>query len=204
MTVPLRPSDVVDRIFGVFEVRGHRHYGQCVNELQHALQTAEYAREIGESRAMIAACLLHDYGNLLHDLPEEEANRTINSRHEDLGANALSAWFPPEVVEPARLHVKAKRYLCWKDAIYLMGLSKSSRRSLMLQGGPMCEFEARGFERNPYFKAALRLRRYDDLGKSMGKHAAGLDTYRKLLESLVNPAVLIEARREPELELAHA
>ena len=70
--------------------------------------------------------------------------------------------FGPEVTEPIRLHVAAKRYLCAVDPAYLAGLSPSSRLSLSLQGGPMDAEERANFESNPFYRDAVRLRHWDD------------------------------------------
>lgn len=173
---------IVDQIYAVYAEKGHRHYGENVSELEHALQSAEFARQFGESDAVVLACLLHDYGHLLHDLGETVANDGIDARHEELGATLLREQFPPEIVEPVRLHVAAKRYLCGKDRTYLEGLSPSSRLSLQLQGGPMSEEELRKFEAHPHYDAAVRVRRYDDMGKVPGMKTPGLEAYRELIE----------------------
>ena len=51
----------IDQIFEVFQTLGNSHYGENVSELEHALQTAEFARQFDESDAVILSCLLHDY-----------------------------------------------------------------------------------------------------------------------------------------------
>ena len=175
----------VDDILAVFLERGHRHYGENVSELEHALQTAEFAYQFGESEAVILACLLHDYGHLLHDLGENIAEHGVDARHEELGAMLLVDLFPAEIVEPIRLHVAAKRYLCWKDPKYFQGLSPSSAVSLQLQGGPMTADEAAEFESHPHFQAALQVRRYDDMGKVPEMPTADLDSYRQLISSFL-------------------
>lgn len=177
-------SAIADQICAVFAEKGHRHYGENVSELEHALQTAAFARQFGESDAVVLACLLHDYGHLLHNLGETVANDGIDARHEELGATLLRNVFPSEIVEPVRLHVAAKRYLCGKDPKYLEGLSPSSQLSLQLQGGPMSEEELRTFEEHPHYDAAIRVRRYDDMGKVPGMETPGLEAYRDLIEEL--------------------
>lgn len=134
---------------------------------------------------MVAACVLHDYGHLVHDLGEDVAGHGIDAHHEDLGAHVLSEWFPAKVVDPVRLHVAAKRYLCWKEPAYLAGLSAASYQSLMLQGGPMNDAEASAFESHPHYQSAVQLRRYDDMGKRPEMATPGLESFRPLLESLV-------------------
>lgn len=183
----------MDAIFRAFEERGDRSYGEGVTEKEHALQAAMFARRAGEPDELVASCLLHDYGHLLHDLGEDIADRGVDAAHEDLGAEALAGIFPDAVVEPARLHVAAKRYLCRVEPSYLAGLSDASVLSLKLQGGPMNAEEAEAFERNPHHRAAVSLRRYDDLGKVPGLETPGLESYRGLLESMVVEGVQARA-----------
>lgn len=179
---------VVDDLFRLFLERGHRRYGESVTELQHALQAATFAEQFGEPPHVVAAALLHDYGHLLHDLGEDVADHGIDARHEDLGARRLAEWFGPQVVEPIRLHVAAKRYLCGRQRAYHEGLSDASRQSLALQGGPMSEAELGEFERHPHFDSAVRLRRYDDMGKVPDMATPGLEHFRRVLEPLVEAA----------------
>jgi [1-hydroxy-2-(trimethylamino)ethyl]phosphonate dioxygenase len=178
-------EQIVNDIFALYAERGHRLYGEDVTELQHALQCAMFARRSGEPGRIVVACLLHDYGHLLHDLGEDIAEQGVDARHEALGADRLAQYFGPEVVEPIRLHVGAKRYLCWRQPDYFDGLSEASRRSLQLQGGAMMEAEAEAFARNPHADAAVRLRRYDDAGKEKELTPPDLETYRSLLETFL-------------------
>jgi phosphonate degradation associated HDIG domain protein len=185
MQSPPNPIEIVDEIIRIFNERGGRHYGEQVTEREHALQCATFARERGETPALVAACLLHDYGHLIHDLGEDIADQGRDARHEDIGASRLKQFFPPEVVDPVRLHVEAKRYLCWKEPAYLAGLSAASAKSLRLQGGPMTDDESGEFERHPHFESAVRLRRYDDIGKVTGMITPSIEDFRDLLASCV-------------------
>jgi [1-hydroxy-2-(trimethylamino)ethyl]phosphonate dioxygenase len=178
-------SQIITDIFALYEARGHRQYGEDVTELQHALQCAHLAQRTGEPAHMIAACLLHDYGHLLHDLGEDIAEQGVDAAHEELGANYLAQFFIPEVVGPIRLHVAAKRYLCWRQPRYLPNLSAASRQSLQLQGGVMTEAEAAAFVRHRYGEAAIWLRHYDDAAKRKDFVTPTLETYRTLLEAFV-------------------
>ncbi|MBW4467899.1 MAG: HD domain-containing protein [Pegethrix bostrychoides GSE-TBD4-15B] len=177
--------DCLQSIFATYQKHGHRQYGETVTELQHALQTATFARQRDESDAMVAAALLHDFGHLLHSSGEEIAQQGIDMRHENLGANHLAAHFSSAIVEPIRLHVEAKRYLCWADPAYLAELSGASQLSLRLQGGPMDAAEAAQFQRHEYYSAALRLRRYDDMGKVPGMATPALEDFRAMLAALL-------------------
>ena len=176
---------MLDTILNVFHERGSRSYGEDVTELEHALQTAEFAKQFGEHEAIVLSCLLHDYGHMLHDLGEDIAHQGVDAQHEELGATLLKGMFPEEILEPVWLHVAAKRYLCWKERSYIQGLSASSLLSLQLQGGPMSDLEAEAFEALPHYHAAVQVRRYDDMGKVPGMKTATLDSYRQLIEKFL-------------------
>lgn len=178
-------NDVFDEILSRFEARGDQHYGENVTEKEHALQTAASAETVGAEPAVVVACLLHDYGHLMHDLGEGIAEEGVDAQHEELGAQFLTQHFPPEVVEPARLHVAAKRYLCTKRPEYLAGLSDASRLSLQLQGGVMTEQEVAEFEANPHYRAAIELRHHDDAGKVAGANTKSLEDYRELVTRFI-------------------
>ena len=90
----------------------------------------------------------------------------------------------PEVAGPVRLHVPAKRYLCATDHNYVAMLSQASIITLQLQGGPMTGPELLQFETEPYWREAVRLRRWDDQGKVVGLKTPGLAEYRGLIEEL--------------------
>jgi phosphonate degradation associated HDIG domain protein len=181
----MNTQQVIDDVFERFRENGRRQYGESVTETQHALQCATFAQRADEAPVVVAACLLHDYGHLCHDLGEDIAHKGTDAHHEDLGAARLRVMFVEEVVEPVRLHVTAKRYLCWKERSYLGGLSEASRRSLELQGGPMDEVEAAEFERNPHYDAAVRVRRYDDMGKMPEMATLDFEAFRAVLEPFV-------------------
>jgi phosphonate degradation associated HDIG domain protein len=157
------------------EKHGNDLYGgEPVTQLQHALQCAQLAENEGASPALITAALLHDVGHLLEDDFEDAPEHAEDRRHEDLGDAFLSKWFGPNVTEPVRLHVAAKRYLCAVEPGYYDALSPMSQHSLMLQGGPMSDTEVAAFEANPHAENAVRLRRWDDRGKDPNKRTATL------------------------------
>lgn len=181
-------DDIFDEILERFHARGDQHYGENVTEQEHALQTAASAEKVGAEPALVVACLLHDFGHLVHDLGENIAKRGVDAKHEDLGAEFLSRYFPPEVVEPARLHVAAKRYLCTIRPEYHAGLSDASRLSLELQGGLMSDEEVADFEANPHYQAAVELRHHDDAGKVAGAKTKSVEDYRELVKQFIRSA----------------
>ncbi len=153
-------------IAALLEGKGGKRYGlHDVNQRQHALQAAWMAEREGCDAALIAAALLHDIGHLVHDLGENPAESGVDDLHEELGEAWLRQHFGPEVTEPVRLHVAAKRYLCATEPGYFEKLAPDSVLSLSLQGGPMSEAEAAAFRAQPQAEAAVRLRRFDEAAK---------------------------------------
>ena len=174
--------NVIDHILTLFREKGQgAYFGEAVTEAEHALQCANLAEQSGAANELIAAALLHDVGHLLHDLPEDIAERGIDGRHEEGGAAWLTRYFGPAVVDPVRLHVAAKRYLCAVEPSYLAALSPASQQSLHLQGGPFTPDEARRFEQEPWFRSAVAVRRWDDGAKVPNLVVPGLDHYRPCL-----------------------
>jgi phosphonate degradation associated HDIG domain protein len=147
---------------------GSAYFGEPVSILEHSLQAAHAAEMAGADAAAISAALLHDIGHMLHGLDEGIAQRGLDGMHEEIAATYLSRWFGEEVTMPIRLHVPAKRFLCWRDHAYLAQLSPSSIESLALQGGPMNDEQAAVFLRNPFAEAAIALRHWDDEAKIPG------------------------------------
>jgi len=185
MTFAVFAERFVDQLFELFAERGQRHYGEGVSQLDHALQTAHHARLDGASPALIVAALLHDVGHLLQRLGEDAADRGLDDQHERIGAGYLAKAFSPAVTEPVLWHVDAKRYLAAFEPGYVEMLSPASLQSLALQGGPMTADEAEAFLRRPESADAIRLRRYDEMGKVAGVEIDGLEAYRPLVLSQV-------------------
>lgn len=157
---------VADELAALLQGKGARRYGLSdVNQLQHALQAALLAEQAGCDAALITAALLHDIGHMVHGLGENPADDGIDDRHEELGRAYLAPLFGPEVTEPVRLHVPAKRYLCATEPDYFAKLAPDSVLSLTLQGGPMSADEIAAFRASPHAEAAVQLRRFDEGAK---------------------------------------
>ena len=180
-------GEVVDYLLGLFRDRGDgAYFGEPVSQTEHALQAAWSAEQAGASAALVAAALLHDVGHLLHDLSEHCADDGIDARHEELGADWLRRYFPPEVTEPIHLHVAAKRYLCVSEPGYLGRLSETSLQSLALQGGPFTSDEAREFAAGPHARAALELRRWDEAAKIPGLKTPDLEHFHPFIQAALS------------------
>lgn len=157
-------------------------YGERVTIVAHSLQCAVFAERDEADDLMIAAAFLHDYGHFCHDLGEDIAEQGIDAIHEELGAEALKEYFVPEVIEPMRLHVAAKRYLVATDEEYVKNVSPASMLSLQVQGGPFNAEEVKEFEAGPYFQRAIQLRLYDEEGKYPEMETPDYEYYRPFLE----------------------
>ena len=181
---------IVDQIIDLLDNHGGSlYFGEQVTETEHALQAAYLADQAGSPKELIAAALLHDIGHLLHGLGEDVADHGIDGKHEDVGSHWLEGRFPAPVLDCVRLHVDAKRYLTATEPGYLADLSEASKRSLELQGGPFTPQEVTEFEaREPFFREAIQVRRWDDEAKVVGLQVPSAEHYRGLLESLVIPA----------------
>ncbi|MSP67656.1 MAG: HD domain-containing protein [Alphaproteobacteria bacterium] len=172
----------IDAIFSLLLREGGRRYGEeSVSQLAHALQAATLAEAAGAPPALITAALLHDLGHLLGLGDEGMAGRGIDQRHEHVAADHLARAFAPDVTEPIRLHVDAKRYLCAVDPGYFGTLSPASVTSLGVQGGPFTTAAAEAFARRPEAITATRVRRWDEAAKDPAARTPGLDHFRAAL-----------------------
>ena len=180
---------LVSRIEMLFDRYGRRRNdhrdAEPVSPLAHALQCAQLAEAAGAETPMIAAALLHDIGHILHAPRSADESDDV---HELEAVLLLAPMLGPEVVEPIRWHVQAKRYLVATDSRYLGALTHASARALTLQGGPMSCKEQLAFEALPFAQQALQLRRWDDLAKEAGKAVPPLALYLSVLEGLAGRA----------------
>lgn len=183
-TSPHEPATAA--ILRLFDERGDSEYGgEAVTQQQHALQAALFAEQAQSTPALIVAALLHDVGHLLHRLPDDAPEQGVDDRHESLAARFLRKHFSDEVVEPIRLHVAAKRYLCAIEPAYLGQLSPPSLLSLQLQGGPMSEAERQEFAEGPFCEAAVALRRWDDAAKDPDLQTPPLDHFATYIDRVI-------------------
>ena len=185
------PMDALMLIGKLFAERGiRRQFGHQVCPLEHALQTARLAVAGAASDALVVAALLHDIGHIVDATPESIVDAGFDTRHEEVGHRFLSRYFGSDVVEPVRLHVAAKRYLCAVDDVYALHLPDASRRSLALQGGAMPDAETMAFAENPYATDAVALRVWDDEARQPGLKVPPLSAYLRYLQRELERAQL--------------
>ncbi len=182
----LTTNDIIE----LLETRGQAQYGrEAVSQLEHALQCAQLAERHHEPHETIAAALLHDLGHLLaeHKDDPNDAQQQHDDLHQFLALPFLRSVLPDAVLEPIRLHVDAKRYLCASEADYWESLSPASKRSLELQGGIFTHAQAEAFIAQPFAEQAVRLRRYDDLAKVPHCATPPLSHYRAMIDAVTLP-----------------
>jgi len=182
-------STMADRLIEAMTNSAARQYGtERVSELAHSLQCAELAAAAGADEELVLACLLHDVGRYavaqdeVDDTLEQVAPRAGKSRgHHEAGADLIQPYVPERVAFLVRAHADAKRYLCAADPGYYDTLSKGSKHTLTLQGGIMTAEEAVSAATQPWWPDALRLRRWDDQAKVVGKPTRELASWEPLL-----------------------
>ena len=175
----------------LFARHGSAQYsGEPVTQIEHALQTAYLAEQSEASDELVTACLLHDLGHLLNEQGETPTLRGIDDKHQFVALPFLRGLFDDAVLEPIRLHVDAKRYLCVRGdgsksgAEYWWALSEDSKRSLELQGGVFSRTEADAFIARPHAAAGVRVRAWDDRAKQAGAATPPFRHYLDLAERI--------------------
>ncbi len=187
MSLPAGTS-LTGEILAIYGARGDgAYFGEPVSVTEHGLQAAHFAAADGAPEPLVVAALLHDIGHLIEPVPADIVDWKTDAQHEALGARWLARRFGPEVAEPVRLHVAAKRYLCATDARYFGRLSPASVHTLRLQGGPMPAAEVERFEAERFFQDAVRVRRWDDAGKVAGLKTRALADYVSMIEACAAP-----------------
>jgi predicted HD phosphohydrolase len=182
-------STMADRLIEAMTRSAQRQYGkERVTELAHALQCAGLAAGAGGDEQMILACLVHDVGR--YAVAQEEISDTLVESgprpgkvrgHHEAGADLVAPYVPERVAFLVRAHADAKRYLCAADPGYYDTLSNGSKHTLALQGGIMTADEAVSVATHPWWPDALRLRRWDDEAKIVGKATRPLSAWEPLL-----------------------
>ena len=173
---------IVDKIINNFQSKKNFYIGEKVTISDHMIQTAMLAEKNRSSKSLICACLLHDYGHFVIEDPDLLVLKSLDGKHEDVGFDFLKDYFKPEVTEPIKLHIQAKRYLC-RNKSYWNILSEASKVSLKLQGGIMSDDEAKKFSSLKFHDDAILLRKYDEDGKMPNIKMKKIEDYRNLINS---------------------
>jgi phosphonate degradation associated HDIG domain protein len=176
------PAEVIGDLFAS---EGLADYlGEPVSQAAHMLQAAALAERADAPAPLVVAALLHDVGHFTGAVSGHDLMAGQDNRHSEQGATWLARWFGPEVTEPVRLHVDAKRYLCAVEPGYLAKLSPASVYTLGVQGGPMAADQIAEFERQPHAQAACQVRRWDDEAKDPATRPPPFSHFAGLLAAL--------------------
>src|SRR5271154_271545 len=123
----LRPEEIVDEIFALYEEHGGEDYiGEPVSQLEHMSQAAALAEEEGFEDEVVLAAFFHDIGHLCASSETAKSMDGFgNVDHEKLGADYLrERGFSERLAALVESHVVAKRYLTYKYPEYYNQLSE--------------------------------------------------------------------------------
>jgi predicted HD phosphohydrolase len=162
-----------------------------INQLLHATQAAAFARMHHAPTSLVVATLLHDVGHVLPGPNHRASVEAALDQHEHVGHRWLCGFFGPEVTEPVRLHVQAKRYLCTLSPDYMEGLSPQAFGRLAPQGGTMNEREIASFRAEPYWREAVFLRQCDDVANDPEGPMPPFATFWSDIESCIRVNVAV-------------
>ena len=175
-------NKIIEKIIKNYKTNKSLYIGEKVTMTEHMIQSAMLAEKNKSSSSLVCASLLHDYGHFILDNPDKLVSKKKDGRHEDIGYRYLKKYFKKSVVEPIKIHVKAKRYLARNQKYYRI-LSTASIASLHLQGGVMNDEEAKKFEKEKYFTDSIKLRKFDEASKKIGIEMKDINEYKRLLIS---------------------
>ena len=183
----LSHDNIVAFLQDIFDRRGGEEYlGEPVTMAEHMLQGAHLAELAGEPEATIVAALLHDIGHFTSEFGTFSMNDTEDRFHEEAGATVLQPFFPTIVTDCVQHHVSAKRYLCATNPEYFQQLSDASVHSLNLQGGPMSPSEVQTFEQQENLQEIVRVRHFDDAGKTANVKTNSFTDYAPMVQRVVD------------------
>jgi predicted HD phosphohydrolase len=181
-------NQTISKVLSIFRQRGHEAYhGEPVSQIEHAVQTAELAKEDHPNDPeFILAAFLHDFGHLCEtDLGDMDGYGTWD--HEEVGARTLkSLGFSEKITRLVENHVYAKRYLVSTDPMYFADLSPASKITLIKQGGLLSVQEKQDFEQDPLFELHIALRRLDEKAKIVGQPVPDLSWLEVLMQEHFN------------------
>ena len=178
----MNPPEITREILDLYERYGKADYiGEPVSQIEHMSQVAVLALQANADDEVVLAAFFHDIGHICvqHDPQLRMESYGVKS-HEQIGADFLrKKGFPERVARLVENHVKAKRYLTWKNPEYFNQLSEASKQTLKFQGGIMSEREAKEFESDSLFEASILLRKWDEAAKEINLPVVDLEIIRQ-------------------------
>ncbi len=160
-------------LYNKLKASHHTDYiGEPVTQLEHFVLAAQSAEKHHPNDIdLIAGAFLHDIGHQLdshREMKDPTTGEVLGLHdHDRMGAEYLQQLgFSDKVVAVVGNHVTSKRYMATvgKDK-YLQTLSPASLKTFELQGGFLTPVEIAKFQKSPYFRESLLVRKYDNDGK---------------------------------------
>jgi len=159
---PPNRAGAIDELVALYKSEiGEASYDSFCTRTEHALQSMAHPALMGASERLQLTAFLQEVGLLV----QNGHDNSVDLVQEVVGCEYLTRLgFGPEITEPIKLCVAAKRYLCAVEAEYLSTLSDGSRRSLEQQGGAMSTEEVQAYESNhgKFGEDAAQLRKWKD------------------------------------------
>ena len=173
-------DEKIEMIMNLYKTHGNTNYfGEKVTKTEHMIQCALEAQKNNEDEFIVLACLLHDIG---HFLAQDNMNGLGVIEHGLLGYYYLKDLnMDARICYLIKKHVDAKRYLVTIDENNYNNLSDASKKTLEYQGGKMTKEELISMEIDDEFLNILKVRKYDDMGKSEDKEIPDIETFIPLI-----------------------
>lgn len=186
----------------------YRNHGQTcyldgsVTYLEHAWQCGQLAYYAEANAELQLACWLHDLGSLVRHRYLSPPQPSDEDQHERVGGDLIENLWGPEVAEPVRLHVQARRYMAAKFPHYKAKLSANRLLSLQRLGELKLQ-DCRAFECSPHHKAALLLQIWDEHATQPGWFAESRSDALLQLQALMKTLERGPAARQAAVGLRH-
>ena len=184
----IRRNNTVNNIIALYNMYGHHKIQPHITLKQQAIMSADMALSNNENEKLILSTFLHDIGHLIineHNDKEDFLKKDL--KHEDVGYRYLERYYDSDIIMPILYHVKAKRYLCSVNINYYNNLSLTSKNMYHLQGGELDEETYKNLKKDPHFKDAIKIKKYDDMAKNMNYEyqRINMDYINKLLNKYI-------------------
>ncbi|KAL2811867.1 hypothetical protein BJX63DRAFT_433045 [Aspergillus granulosus] len=188
------PQETISLLFSFITAQGNKSYlGERISQLSHSLQCAHLAHcdpHYHYDPEVILAALLHDVGRFIPDAESmppmiaPDGAYIGRASHEVLGERYLrQLGFSEKVCQLVGAHVVAKRFLTATEEGYYEGLSETSKRTLVYQGGSFTQEQVSEARKDPWLECKLAVRRWDDQAKDPEREVPGLDAYEDVAVS---------------------
>ncbi|KAJ2059594.1 hypothetical protein GGI17_004296 [Coemansia sp. S146] len=197
MSTTMTPEQRVTMVFKLLESSSKEHIAGEMTQLDHALLTAQFAKNEGADEETTLATLLVNIGHLI---PAIEQRTISHYRYDSLdslsgvagdasvidhgrvgGEYLRNLGFSDKTCELIESNVLAKRYLSTIKPRPALIVDDHPVVRLRNWGGPLSSTEIQEFEKDPLFKQKVQLAKWDATAtKATGAKPPTLDMYRDM------------------------